>query len=59
MRRHIIILLLCAAVTAAAARRIRLHFSRTPLPEALIAIDRMSEQHTINFIYDELEDTSP
>jgi len=57
MKRSVIIAtLLCLWMSVARAQRISCSFKGTSMSEALKTIESLSDDYTINFIYDELED---
>ena len=56
MRRLTIICALCLVATLALAQRITRHYDNVSMSKALMELNDLQRDYTINFIYDELED---
>jgi hypothetical protein len=56
MRRLTIICALCFVATLALAQRITRHYDNVSMSKALMELNDLQHEYTVNFIYDELED---
>ena len=56
MRRLIFICALCLVATLALAQRITRHYDNVSMSKALMELNDLQQDYTVNFIYDELED---
>jgi len=56
MRRFTFICALCLVTTLALAQRITRHYDNVSMSKALMELNDLQQDYTVNFIYDELED---
>ena len=56
MRRFTFICALCLVATLALAQRITRHYDNVSMSKALMELNDLQREYTVNFIYDELED---